>query len=293
MEPDGEVGADLRNYEPGSGAHVHQHPHRGSDGSMGGEMHSHGHDHAHDRDADSDGGHDGNGVGMANEISAIELAYELAEAGGLDLGDLDPSPDEVAAVMDVIAELDEQGWGGIEGGGHPDLFSADDLAAAEWAGSLSGPEWDDLLAEYEADTALGRLPGNPELAGADAGNVIDLAGDMRQIDAMLSQMTDREHQRQVQDAAESGRRGSTETRLANALGRLGRGTYLYGQEPAGADLANWQGGTADDLFSTGPSLNAAEVADHMRYQLHGGARPQGRGRFTPPVRDLAARIGLR
>ena len=30
----GEVGADLRNYEPGSGAHVHQDPHRGSDGTM-------------------------------------------------------------------------------------------------------------------------------------------------------------------------------------------------------------------------------------------------------------------
>ena len=77
------------------------------------------------------------------------------------------------------------------------------------------------------------------------------------------------------------------------MDRVARGTLTYGQEPA-TDLANWAGGAdTDTMFSTGPSLNAAEVADAMRYELRGGAKPQGRGRFTPPVRDLAARIGLR
>jgi hypothetical protein len=120
---------------------------------------------------------------------------------------------------------------------------------------------------------------------------------MSDIDAMLGQLTDREHLRQQQDQAEQDRRSgphhrrpTAEVKLSNALDRVSRGSYTYGQEPAiglAADPA------VDALFSTGPSLNALEVRDQMRYQLAGGAKPQGRGQFQPPVRDLAARIGLR
>ncbi len=82
--------------------------------------------------------------------------------------------------------------------------------------------------------------------------------------------------------------------LRGRLARLGGqvGTYTYGQEPVGL-ATPWQGGTADDLFGTGPALNALEVADHMRYELKGGAKPQGRGQFLPPVGALARQIGLR
>lgn len=197
--------------------------------------------------------------------------------GDFDLSGLDASPFEIGAVLDAVAEADAEAdtWTGA--------YDADQAA------SLTDSELDELLASYTADQ---HLPG-PELAGADTGEVIDLAGDVSQLDAMLATMTNREHQRQAQDAAESGkRRGSTEIRLANAMDRVAAGTYLYGQEPV-TDLANRGGGWADDQFGTGPSLNAAEVADRMRYELLGGAKPQGRGEFRPPVRDLAARIGLR
>ena len=208
-------------------------------------------------------------------MDEYEYEIDLAEEAGLDLADLDPSPDEVAALLDVLSEADTYN-------GHDP-----DQDAAEWAASLSDNELDEMLASYEADTAL---PG-PELAGADSGNVIDLAAEMSQVDIMLASMTDREHQRQVQDAAEAGRRrGSTEVRLSNAMRRLDAGTYVYGQEPAVGLAADPD---IDGLFSTGPSLNAAEVADRMRYELKGGAKPQGRGEFRPPVRDLATRIGLR
>ncbi len=271
----GEVGADLRNAYP-AGDHVHQHPHRGSDdGLMHGEPHSHSHDHAHDRDADSDGGHDGFGVGMANEYGTAGLG------GDFDLSGMDATPWEIGQVLDAVSEAEaETGAGG---------YDRDAEAAAQWVNGLSDAEFDEMLAEFEADQ---HLPG-PELAGADAGNVIDLAGDVRQIDRMLSQMQDKERIRQAEDLAErGGRRGSTEIRLANAMRRLDKQTYLYGQ----ADLANapWQGDPdIDGLFSAGPRLNALEIQDQMRYQLTGGARPQGRGTFRPPVRDLAARIGLR
>ena len=280
MADTGDVGAILRNFEPGSGDHVHAHPHQHPDGSTGGEMHSHGHDHAHDRDAYSDGGHGGTGVGMANGYEAVELA----EAGGMDLSGLDATPDEVAALLDVLSEPGMNGYGGYD----PDQHAAD------WASSLSDAEFAELEAAYQADR---HLPG-PELAGADTGGVVDLAGSMSDIDSMLAAMTDREHQRQVQDAAEQDRRSgphhrrpTAEIKLAAAMRRLDAGSYVYGQQPAGADLA--ADPAIDDLFSTGPSLNALEVRDQMRYQLLGGAKPQGRGEFLPPVKDLATRIGLR
>lgn len=188
---------------------------------------------------------------------------------------LDATPDEIVALLDVLAEYDEGG---------------PDQAADTWAGqvdAMSDAEFAEMLAAYEADQAL---PG-PQLAGADVAGTVDLAGDMAAVDAMLSQLTDREHQRQQEDQAERGhRRGSTEVRLANAMRRAGAGTYVYGGTPA-VGLANDP--DIDALMSTGPSLNAAEVADQMRYQLTGGAKPQGRGRFTPPVKGLAARIGLK
>ena len=196
----------------------------------------------------------------------------------MDLSGLDASPDELAALLDVLSE--------------PDTYNGydEDQAAADQVGAMSDSEFAELLAEYEADQ---QLPG-PELAGADVGGVIDLAGDGAQLDLMLATMTNREAVRQREDQAGVSRRGTSEVRLMAGMARVQAGTYLYGQEPAGTDLANWQGGgSADDLFGTSPALNAAEVADHMRYQLSGGAKPQGRGRFTPPVRDLARQIGLR
>ena len=219
--------------------------------------------------------------------------------GDFDLSGLDASPDEIGAILNAAAEVDAE-------------MDADAEAAATWVASMSDAELAALerewlaesggmagadlpgdvpfleaLASYEADQAL---PG-PQLARADEGGVIDLAGSMSDIDAMLAQMTNKEHERQVQDAAEQGhRRGSTEVRLANAMRRVDAGTYVYGQEPA-VGLASDP--AVDALFSTGPTLNAAEVRDQMRYALTGGAKPQGRGRFTPPVRDLATRIGLR
>jgi hypothetical protein len=200
--------------------------------------------------------------------------------GDFDLSGMDATPFEIGAVLDAVSEADAEAGTGA--------YDPDGQAAADWAASLTDAEYAELEARYEADTAL---PG-PELAGADVGGVIDLAADMSAVDAILATMTDREHARQAQDAAETGkRRGSTEIRLSNALNRVAAGTYLYGGQPA-TDLANWQGGGfADDQFGT--SLNAAEVTDHMRYQLRGGAKPQGRGQFAPPVRDLARQIGLR
>ncbi len=201
----------------------------------------------------------------------------------MDLSGLDATPAEVGALMDAIVEAEAEAdtWGGA--------YDADDQAAADWAASLSDAEFAELLAGYEADS---HLPG-PELAGAGSEGAIDLAAEMSAIDMVLAAQTDREHQRQVQDAAESGRRGSTEIRLANALGRLGRGTYLYGQEPA-ADLAStWGGPGADDLFS-GPTATPHDVAAEMAYQINGGLAPAPmRPRVLPPVQGLAARIGLR
>lgn len=204
----------------------------------------------------------------------------------MDLSGLDATPEEIADLLDAISEA------GYDEYAHPDLFAGEpaygaDDQAAEWAASLTGAEFAELEAEYTTDR---HLPG-PQLAGADTGGTVDLANDISQIDRMLSQMQDRERIRQAEDQAErGGRRGSTEIRLATAMRRLDSQTYLYGQ----ADLANWQGDPdIDGLFSPGPRLNALEVADHMRYELRGGARPQGRGTFRPPVRDLAARIGLR
>jgi hypothetical protein len=139
-----------------------------------------------------------------------------------------------------------------------------------------------------ADTAL---PG-PELAGADGGGVIDLAGSMSDIDRVLATMTDREHQRQVQDAAESGRRrASTEIRLANAMRRVEAGTYTYGQEPAVGLAADPD---IDAMFSAGPVAGPREVRDELSYQLKGGLPPaRSRRQPLPPVQDLAAQIGLR
>jgi hypothetical protein len=197
-----------------------------------------------------------------------------------DLSGMDASPDEIGMVLDTVAEVDAEMEAGTYNG-----YDADAEAAAQWAASLTDAEMDELLAEYEADQAL---PPGPELAGADVGGTVDLANDMSAIDAMLSAMTNKEHERQVQDQAEAGRRrGSTEIRLSRAMERISSQTYLYGQ----ADLAADPG--IDALFSTGPSLNAAEVADRMRYELQGGAKPQGRGRFLPPVAGLARQIGLR
>ncbi len=210
--------------------------------------------------------------------------------GDFDLSGLDATPFEVGAVLDAAAEVDAE----MEAGTWAGAYDADAEAAADWAGSLTDEQFADLMSEYEADQALAGHDG-PELAGADAGNVVDLAGDISQIDAMLAGMTDREHARQVQDADTRRRRSgphhqrpTAEVTLANALDRVGRGTYVYGQS---ADLANDP--DIDALFSAGPSLNALEIQDQMRYQLTGGARPQGRGEFRPPVRDLARRIGLR
>ncbi len=207
----------------------------------------------------------------------------------MDLSGLDATPEEISGLFDALAEYDEE----------PAPYG-DDARAADWAASLSDEQFADLLGEYEADQALATLDG-PELAGADTAGTVDLAGDVQQIDRMLATMTDREHARQAADAdlrsrreGPRHRRPTDEIILSNGLARIGAGTYTYGGLPA-ADLANtpWQGGTADDLFSTGPRLNALEIQDQMRYQLLGGARPQGRGQFRPPVKDLAARIGLR
>ncbi len=258
----GEAGADLRNFEPG--AHVHQHPHRHpGDGTIHGEPHVHTHsDPAHDHLAAGASEYDAN---LANEYGAIELGFP-------DLSGLGATPAEIGALLDVLSE--------------PDTYNGydEDQAAADQVDAMSDAEFAEMLAEYEADRSL---PG-PELAGADAGNVIDLAGSMSDIDRMLSAMASKEHQRQAEDAAERGhRRGSTEIRLSAAMRRLDAGSYVYGQ----ADLANDP--DIDGLFSAGPSLNRAEVADAMRYELCLGAKPQGRGQFRPPVRDLAARIGLR
>lgn len=194
----------------------------------------------------------------------------------MDLSGLDASPAEVGDLLDALAEVDEDG-----GAYDPDQAAADQI------NDLSDAEFAEYLASFEADQAL---PG-PQLAGPDVAGTVDLANDISQIDAMLASMTDKEHLRQQQDQAESGRRGSTEIRLANAMRRIGGQTYLYGQ----ADLANDPGGldTWAEIMSTGPALNAAEVADQMRYQLRLGARPQGRGQFRPPVADLARQIGLR
>ena len=275
MAETGDTGADLRDFEPGGGAHVHPHPHRGSDGSMGGEMHSHGHDHAHDRDAESDGGHDGQGAGMANGYGYE--AVELAEAGGMDLSGLGATQQEIADLLDVLSEPGMNGYGYDE-----------DQAAATWAASLSDAEFAELEASYQADQ---HLPG-PELAGTGGTGGYDLANEMDAIDVMLAGQADREATRRAEDAAGQGtRRPSTEVRLMAGMDRAARGTLTYGGTPAGADLA--ADPDIDAMFSTGPALNAAEVADRMRYELRGGARPQGRGEFTPPVKDLAARIGLR
>jgi len=214
--------------------------------------------------------------------------------GDFDLSGMDPPPTpfEIGAALDAAAEYDAE----AEAGGG--AYDADAQAAADWVSSLSDEQFADLMSEYEADAALADCDG-PELAGADPAGVIDLAGDLGQIDAMLAGMTDREHQRQVQDAEGRRRRSgphhqrpTAEVTLANALDRVGRGTYLYGQQPAG--LANWQGGTdMDAMFAAGPALNAAEIADRMRYELTGGAKPQGRGQFLPPVQALSKQIGLR
>ena len=131
--------------------------------------------------------------------------------------------------------------------------------------------------------------GGPELAAVPDGGYLDMTPDA--IDAALAAMTDREHQRQVQDAAEQGRRrGSTEIRLANALRRVEAGSYLYGQAPA--DFAN--DSQIDDLFSRGPLAGPADVIEQMLYQLTGEARPGRPGRQPmPPVSGLARQIGLR
>lgn len=205
-----------------------------------------------------------------------------------DLSGLDASPFEIGAVLDAVSEAEAE----AEAGGG---YDADDLGAAEWAASLTDAEFGDLMAEYEADQALAHLPGGPELAGADAGNAtFDLANDGAQLDMMLSQLTNREATRQQQDADEMARRGgphhrrpSAEIKLATAMRRVGDQTYTYGQADLAADP------DIDGLFAAGPSLNAAEVAQRMAYELKGGAKPQGRGEFLPPVADLATRIGLR
>ena len=219
---------------------------------------------------------------------------------GFDMRGVDPSPDELNALIDAASEVEEEDWAAAQ------AAAGDDADAARWAANLSDAEFAALEAEYLADADLPPdvpflealaayeadqvLPG-PQLAGADVAGTVDLANDMAAVDAMLSQLTDREHQRQQEDQAERGhRRGSTEVRLANAMRRAGAGTYVYGGTPA-VGLANDP--DIDALFSTGPSLNAAEVADRMRYELRGGAKPQGRGRFTPPVAALARQIGLR
>lgn len=85
----------------------------------------------------------------------------------MDLSGFDATPAEVGALMDALAEYDE------DGGGY-----GEDQAAADWAASLSDAELDELLAEYEADQ---HLPG-PQLAGAGSENAIDLAAEMSAID---------------------------------------------------------------------------------------------------------------
>lgn len=119
---------------------------------------------------------------------------------------------------------------------------------------------------------------------------------MDAIDVLLAGQTDREHQRQAEDQPEWGRRrASTEVRLSNALDRVGRGTYLYGESPT-ADLANtWGDLDAGALFSPG-TASQYDVMAEMQYQL--GNRPglppaRERRQPLPPVQGLAARIGLR
>ena len=205
--------------------------------------------------------------------------------GGFDLSGMDPPPTsyEIGAVLDAAAEYDAEA--GMDGG----AYDADQTAA-DCAASLTDSEFAELEASYLADTAL---PG-PELAGVDVGGVIDLAADMNDIDRMLATMTDREHQRQVQDAAESGRRrASTEVRLSNAMRRVDAGTYTYGQQPAGADLAADPG--IDALFATGPVAGPRDLVAELTYQLSGGVPPARSRRQPglPPVGDLSRQIGLR
>lgn len=172
---------------------------------------------------------------------------------------------------------------------------AEEQVLDAWAAGLTDAE----IAQLEHEAALDGYGSGPDLANdPDTGyDAYELAGESQAslIDAALASMTDREHERQVQDAAERGhRRASTEVRLSNALGRVGAGSYLYGQQPA--ELANALDGPgwADGQFSTGPVAGPSDVRAELAYQLRGGLAPgRARRQPMPPVGGLATRIGLR
>jgi hypothetical protein len=100
QDPDSETGADLRNYEPGDHAHAHQHPHQHDDGTVSGAWHSHDHGPGH---VHTDPAHrPGLGLGeMAGDAAAVELGFP-------DLSGLRATPAEVSALLDAIAEADEE-----------------------------------------------------------------------------------------------------------------------------------------------------------------------------------------
>lgn len=206
--------------------------------------------------------------------------------GGLDMTGLDPTPEELAILMDAIGDASEEEWAAAAapdpaGYDDPDDWDAD---LAGWAAALSGDE----LAALEALAAADVHAGAAELDGAGVAGGFDMAGEVARIDYLLAGQAEREAVRQREDAA-SGGRVSTEVRLASALERVARGTYIYGQLPA--DLAGDPG--ADDLPGT-PAASQLQVMQELQYQLRGGTPPALQYRQPmPQVGGLAAAIGLR
>jgi hypothetical protein len=206
---------------------------------------------------------------------------------GAGLASMDPpaTQAELADLIDVMSEM-----------------SADEMAA--WADA----ELAELEAEGQADTALGgwldgmndrQFANVREEAALYGGREMGFLDFAQNIDRMLATQAERERDRQAEDRAGQGRRRPTaEIRLSNALGRIGRGTFLYGQQPV-TDLANDPG--ADALLDGGGGghgLGPAGIYDEMTYQLTGQhiipAGQRGpRRQPMPRVDRLAAKIGVK
>jgi hypothetical protein len=106
----------------------------------------------------------------------------------------------------------------------------------------------------------------------DAAELYQASGNYAAVERMIGLATEREQVRMSQDQAETGRRGSPEIRLANALARIGNGTYVQGSplvdlgstSQAARELAARRWRNADPAAAVTPGAPCGHIDDTGR-----------------------------